>query len=138
MVQWKPVTQQPQNAETSRELDSFVHDPEPGIEIENLWSEKRRFFRRIDKDQSCRLIGMVAGEASDNEATIGVRHRNVRSWETRVGEQSMEFFGAFCNCASGCGRLAPAVPGSIIGTNAGELGDLLLDGPPKPRWLPCP
>ncbi len=138
MVQWKPVTQQSQNAETSRELDSFVHDPEPGIEIENLWSEERHFFRCIDKDQSCRLLGMVAGEASDNEATVGVPHQNVRSWETRVSEQSVEFFGACCDCASSCDRLAPAVSGSIIGTNAGELGDSILDGPPKPRWLTCP
>src|SRR5580704_5856044 len=138
MVQWKQVTQQPQHAETSHKFNSRIHESEPGIEIENLSSEERRFFRCIDEYESCCLIWVVTGEASDNEAAVGVRYQNVRFWDTRVGEQSVEFFSAFCNCASRWNRLAPAVTRSIIGTNVGELGDFILDGPPKPRWLTCP
>jgi hypothetical protein len=70
VVQWKEVIQQPQRAETSRNLNSPIHESEPGIEIENLSSEKRRFFGCIDEYQSCRLIGMVTGEASDNETPV--------------------------------------------------------------------
>src|SRR5579863_609380 len=81
---------------------------------------------------------MFAGEAADNEAAVGVRHQNVRSWDSRVAQQSVEFFGAFCNGSSRRNRLAPTVTGSIIGTNTGELGDFTLDGPPKPRQLSCP
>ena len=135
MVQWKQLTQQPQDAETSHKLNRHVHDSEPGIEIENLSSEERRFFGCIDEYESCCLIGMVAGEASDNEAAVGVRDKNVRSCDTRVGKQSVEFFGAVRYCASRCDGLAPAVTGSIIRTNAGERGDFILDWPPKPRWL---
>jgi hypothetical protein len=138
MVQRKQVTQQPQHAETSPKFNSRIHEFEPGIEIENLSSEERRFFRCIDEDQSRRLIRVVAGKAADNEAAVGVRDQNVRSRDTRAGEQSVEFFGAFCNCASRCNRLAPAVTGSIIGTNVGELGNFIPDGPLKPRRLPCP
>lgn len=138
LVEWKQVTQQPQHAETSRKLYRLIHESEPGIEIEDLSSEERRFFGCINEYQSCHLIGMVVGVAADNEATVGVRYQNVRFWDTCVGEQSVEFFGAFCNCASRCNRIAPAVAGSIVGTNAGELGDSILDWPPKARWLTCP
>src|SRR5580700_7385208 len=109
MVQRKQVTQQPQHAETSHKFNRRIHESEPGIEIENLSSEERRFFGCIDEYDSCRLIRVVAGEASDYEAAVGVRYQNVRCWDTRVGKQSVEFFGAFCNCASRCNRLAPAV-----------------------------
>src|ERR1700691_1910855 len=112
MVQWKHLPQQPQHAETSDKPDSLVHESQPRIEIENLAPEERRFFGGIDEYQSCRLLGMVAGEAADNETAVGVRRQNVRSWDSCFGQQRVKVFGAICNCASRCNRLAPAVTGS--------------------------
>src|SRR5262252_3212658 len=120
--------EQARDSEWHAVRDELRLAPPASFHIFQLWRKTILLIgmRRIDQDHASDLTAVGAGESANIVATHGVTHRHVRWPDGGRLKQCMQFLSNYLAGARLRTWIAVANPGTVIGTNPGEAGNLRL------------